>query len=232
MKLRLLFFAVAICGLVGFAGHADAALVQIGGGQTSVALDTELLAAAASLELSGVSSDVIAPGTLPDSVAFGINPRDAELPSLATTFEFDDTDFINMFSGAIEHTGSVFFNADTVEVGNFTIAFDAARAGTLDGGASGFYVESTVGIQAILFDVENPSLLEPSSEGVVVEANLLISPEFGQFLADNQLSETNLAGADVGNALVQAAVPEPSALMGVLIAAGCLITMARRRTTI
>ena len=227
MKVSLLVSAIVIFGLVS---HAQAALVEIGGGQTSVALDTELLADAASLELSGVSADVIVPGNLPDSVAFGINPRDAELPSLATTFQFDDTDFLNTFSGAVEHTGSVFFNADSIEVGNFTIAFDAARAGTLEGNASGFYVESTVGIAAILFDVENPARLEPSPEGLVVEANLLVSPEFGLFLFDNGLSAANLEGADVGDALVQAAVPEPSTLIALLIAVGCLVASVPRGT--
>ena len=103
-------------------GHGP---VEIGSGQTSVLLDVELIENAAGLTLSGVSADVIAPGNLgADSVAFAINPRDAA--SLPTTFSYDSSNFLGTFAGTIEHTGSVFFNSDSVEVGNFTIGFDGA----------------------------------------------------------------------------------------------------------
>ncbi len=65
---------------------ASAGVVEVTGGQTSVALDTMTLSDLAGLDLSGVSGDVISPGKLPDSVAFGINPRDGSLP---TTFAYD-----------------------------------------------------------------------------------------------------------------------------------------------
>ncbi len=178
--------------------------VDVAGGQTSVVLDTETLAAAASLELSGVSDAVIVPGTLEGSVAFPINARDAGDGLLPTTFSYDTGDFLGTFSGTIEHEGSVLFNDDTVEVGNFTIGFDPARAGTLGGNASGFFVASTVGIEAILFDVANPSGLSANLLGAQIEADLLVSPEFGAFLFDNGLSASDLAGADVGDALVEA----------------------------
>jgi hypothetical protein len=187
------------------------------------------LASEANLNLSGVSPDVIVPGATPGSVAFGINPRDATPPRLPTTFQFDDADFLNTFSGTIEHSGSVFFNSNTVEVGDFKIGYAGNRAGTLGGNASGFYVESTTGIPAILFDVENPTSLVPSSMGVEIEADLLVSPEFGQFLLGQGLSTTDLTGADVGDALVQATVPEPSTLVGLIVAATCLPFVLRRR---
>ena len=102
------------------------------GGDTSVALDTMVLSNVG-LELSSVSPGIPV-GSLPDSVAFPINPRDAIF--LPTTFTYTAGDFPGgPFSGSIEHTGSVFFNMDTLEVGDFTIAFDAARA---TGGNSGF----------------------------------------------------------------------------------------------
>ncbi len=211
-----------IAGLVvtGIAGLATGQ-IDVVGGQTSVLLDTAALSAAASLNLSSVSSDVIAPGELgASSVAFGINSRSAS--SLPTTFSYAAG--LGSFSGTIEHTGSVFFNSDTVEVGNFTIGFDGDRIG---GDRSGFFVQSTTGIAAILFDVATPSFLSATDSGLVIEADLLVSAEFGQFLLDNQLSSTNLAGVDVGDARVNA-VPTPGALAA-LAAVGLTASSRRRR---
>jgi hypothetical protein len=209
-------------------GKSQAANVV--GGQTNVALDTALLASAANLTLSGVSPDVIAPGSIPNSVAFTINPRNAAI--LPTTFSYDPATFpaAGSFSGTIEHQGSVFFNANAVEVGDFTIGFSAARAGTLGGQASGFYVASTTGIAAILFDLKVNSA-NPQPTSLSVGADLLVSPEFGSFLFSGGLSTTNLQGADVGNALVAAtAVPEPAgiALVGVALAAWGFVGIRRR----
>lgn len=220
MDMKILISGFALTASVA---HAQ---VDITGGQTNVLLDTATLSAAASLDLSGVSGPVIAPGNLgAGSVAFPINARDAA--SLPTTFSYDPNDFLGSFSGTIEHSGSVLFNNDTVEVGNFTIGFDGARAGTLGGNASGFYVESTIGIAAVLFDIANPSQLDASQSGLVIGADLLVSPEFGAFLFDNQLSASNLQGADVGDALVEA-VPSPAS--GAALAVGGLFAMRRRRS--
>lgn len=214
--------AVVVCALV--AGGAQAAVVDVVGGQTNVLLDTALLSSAANLNVSSVSGDVIAPGNLgPDSVAFAINLRTAA--TLPTTFSYDTTDFLGTFSGRIEHAGSVRFNSDTVDVGDFTIAFDAARAGTLGGLASGFYVQDNVSLGAILFDIENPSSLSATATELEIGANLLVSPEFGTFLLDNGFSSTNLQGADVGDALVQGITPEPTSLALV----GLLGLLTRRR---
>ena len=99
---------------------------------------------------------------------------------------------------------------DTVEVGNFTIGFDAGRA---SGTTSGFFVESTVGVAAILFDVAPPSSLSATATDLTIGADLLVSPEFAGFLGD-----TMLTGVDVGDAFVQA-VPEP-ALGSIMICFG------------
>jgi hypothetical protein len=203
--------AIAVAAAAG-AIHAQE--FNITGGQTNVLLDTATLSAAASLDLSSVSADVIAPGDLGDgSVAFGINT-----PS---SFFYDSG--LADFSGSIEHTGSVFFNADSVQVGNFTIGFDAARVG---GDRSGFFVESTVGIAAILFDVAAPSFVSADGSGLIIEADLLVSNEFAGFLSSNGLASSDLTGADVGDARVSA-VPAPGALA--ILGAGGLLSARRRR---
>lgn len=210
------------CAIVALAAGGAFAQTDVTGGQTSVLLDTATLSAAASLDLSGVSSDVIAPGALGDgSVAFGINARDAM--SLPTTFSYDSSDFLGTFGGTIEHSGSVFFNDGTVEVGDFTIGFDAARVG---GDRSGFFVASNAGIAAILFDVGAPSQLDATGSSLTIAADLLVSAEFAGFLTQNGLASSDLTGADVGDALVQA-VPSPggAAMLGL---AGLAATRRRR----
>ena len=189
-----------------------AAQVDVTGGQTSVLLDTELLSSAANLDLFGASAEVIAPGNLgPDSVAFGINARDAA--SLPTTFSYDPATFPagGSFSGSIEHTGSVLFNDGTIAVGNFSIGFDGARVG---GDRSGFFVESTAGLTGILFDIKVNGATAAASS-LDVEGDLLVSAEFAQILIGAQIVTADLTGADVGDALVQA-IPSPAsaALLG------------------
>lgn len=212
--------STTIIAMTTLAGLAQAEDFDVTGGQTSVLLDTDTLAAAASLNLSSVSADVIAPGELGmGSVAFGINARNAGV--LPTSFSYDAG--LSSFSGSIEHTGSVFFNSDTVEVGNFTIGYDASRVGD---NRSGFFVESTTGIAAILFDVAAPSFLSADSAGLIIEADLLVSSEFAGFLFDNGLASADLTGADVGDARVNA-VPAPGAI-AVLGLAGVMSSRRRR----
>lgn len=211
---------IALLSVGVLTGAASAGLIDVTGGQTSVLLDTDTLASAASLNLSGVSSDVIAPGELGDgSVAFAITSREAMM--LPTTFSYEPG--LSDFSGTIEHSGSVFFNADSVEVGNFTIGYDAGRVGD---GRSGFFVESTAGIAAILFDIAAPSLLDATSAGLVIEADLLVSAEFAGFLVSNGLASADLTGADVGDARVNA-VPVPGAVAALSL--GGLLATRRRR---
>lgn len=195
---------LALSLVLVFGSFVCAQNIDVVGGQTSVLLDTDLLSTAAGLDLSSVSPDV-GMGNLGDaSVAFDINPRDAA--SLPTTFSYTAADFAP-FAGSIEHTGSVFFNADAVEVGNFSIGFDELRA---VGDNSGFFVESTTGVAAILFDVGFVTELTATGSELAIEGSLLVSPEFAGFLGD-----TGLTGADVGDARVEAiGVPEPGSLLG------------------
>jgi hypothetical protein len=224
--------AAAVAALIGLpcGPAASATAADVVGGQTSVLLDTATLAAAANLTLSGVSSEVGAGNLGEGSVAFAITPRDAA--TLPTTFTYDPATFpaLGSFSGTIEHAGSVFFNDNAVEVGDFTIGFDVARAGQLGGAASGFFVASTTGISAILFDIETPSLAEVAPDSLRVGADLLVSPEFASFLQGAGLASSDLSGADVGDALVEAtAIPEPAAALCALTAVACASALRRRR---
>ena len=205
-------FLLAMATVALIFAPATAQDSEVIGGQTNVLLNFKTLSTVG-LEFSSVSSDVFVPVNLGnDSVAFNINPRN---DNLATTFTYTPGT-LSTFGGTIEHSGSVFFNKDTVEVGDFTIGYDANRISTE---FSGFFVESTTGIKAILFDIENPSGLVATADTLEIAANLLVSPEFAAFLGD-----PNLAGVDVGDALVQAsAIPEPSsiALFGLIGLAAC-----------
>ncbi|MEM6328652.1 MAG: PEP-CTERM sorting domain-containing protein [Planctomycetota bacterium] len=198
-----------------------ASAVSPAGGATSVLLDTDTLAAAASLNLSGATGTV-PEVSIPGGVAFGINPRDAA--TLPTTFTYNVGTLAGV-TGTIEHTGSVFFNNDSVEVGNFTIGFDATRA---TGDNTGFFVASTTGIAAVLFDTTNPVVNEASETLLDLEVDLVVSPEFAGFLLSNSLASTDLTGADVGDARIQAVVPEPATL-GLALLAGPVALMKRRR---
>ena len=213
---KIMLLALGLMLTVGTISSAQNA--DVVGGATSVLLDVDLLSTAAGLDLSGVSNDVIDGNLGNGSVAFDINPRDAA--SLPTSFSYTPGT-LAPFSGTIEHTGSVFFNDDSVEVGNFTIGFDENRVA---GDNSGFFVESTTGVAAILFDIGNITNLSAANDSLFIEASLLVSPEFAGFLGD-----AGLTGADVGDAAVKAvAVPEPSALIA--IAATSMFCIRRRRS--
>lgn len=201
-----------ITAALAFTGQANAASVT--SGQTNVLLDVELLASVG-LVLSGVGGPVILPGNLgPGSVAFPINARNAMLPALPTTFTYT-AGSLAPFSGTIEHSGTVLFNGGTLEVGNFTIGFDANRVGDM---TSGFFVADNVTFLGVpLFDVGLPSALSAMADALTVAADLLVSAELAGVLGN-----AGLIGVDVGDALIEAsAVPEPGTLS--LLLAGLLL---------
>ena len=213
-KSALLVLSISLC----FASAARAVDVQ--SGKTNVDLDFDTLQSAAGLTLSSVTGTVTAePGF---AVAFPINSRSASAPLLPTTFSYDPG--LASFSGTIEHAGSVLFNSDAIEVGNFTIGFDGGRVG---GTNSGFFVESTVGVAGILFDVQAPSTLVASVNELTIGADLAVSPEFADILINANLTTSDLTGAVVGSALVQA-VPEPASALTLLCGAAFLAFTRRR----
>ena len=208
---------------------ASAAIVEVGGGTTSVDLDLTTLG---SVGLTLTGSDTTGTAAPNFIVGFPINSRAGG--AIPTTFTYD-SDAFAPFGGSLEHTGTVTFSLgpDTLVLGDFTIGYDAGRidAGT---GASGFFVESTTGgvtngLNAVLFDINGPnpvtdlsSLTITGSEGTG-GAGLLVSPELAGLLGN-----AGLIGATVGSARVDAlAIPEPSsAILGIL---GALLGVSRRR---
>lgn len=206
----------ALAAGVVVASSASADMVGIVGGQTNVTLDFELLSSAAGLDLSGIT-----PGTLitqdASTVGFVITPPNAfDGPS---TFNYDSGDFAGTFGGGIQHRGGVYFNDNAILVGNFGIGFD-----------DGWFVNSTVGLEGQLFDVDILTA-DPTAQSFEVFGNLLVSEFFAGVLLDLGLASSDLTGANVGTASIEGfmsnAVPAPGALA--LLGLGGLSARRRRR---
>jgi hypothetical protein len=156
------------------------------GGTTSVFLNLPLLSSAAGLNLTSANSDG-RPASSAYQVGFPILP--------STDFRYAVP--FSPAGGTIRHSGTVTFN-NSVTVGDFDIGFDASRA---TNGRSGFFVASTTGVKATLFDLGSPSSLS-ASRGLlrIGRTPLLVSPEFANFLGNPKLT-----GAEVGAAAVNGA---------------------------
>ena len=214
---RTLALATVFLLATPLTGHAAPA--QVEGGQTSVLFGNGALDALG-LTITYASPDVGAGNLGPNSVSFGINSRSEAGGALDTTFVYDSPNFAP-FSGAIEHSGRIQFN-NAIDVGDFTIRADAGRPA----GTSGFVVESTFGLSAILFDIANP-IIEAFDNSLVISADILVSPELA-----GALYKPELAGVDAGMALVDAnstVVPIPAAAW--LFGSGLIgmIGIARRK---
>ena len=93
------------------------------------------------------------------------------------------------------------FERENVELnlGDFTIGFDENRVTET---TSGFFVAETLSVGAPLFDISNPEILTAEDGTLVIDqADLLVSPELAALLGD-----TDLIGADVGDARIDAAL--------------------------
>lgn len=201
----------ALVSVVAMPEPAKAATFVLESGVTSVFLDLPTLQSVG-LTLTGATGTV-PPVSSDFLVGFTITP--------ATNFTFTTDGGFAPVSGTIEHSGSVTFN-NALTVGNFSIGFDPARA---IGSASGFFVQDTITTGAALFDVAAPETLSFSEQTLqlVLQADLLVSPELAGVLGNSAL-----AGAEIGAASVNgAAVPEPATMLGALAAGGFLA--ARRR---
>ena len=204
--------ALAAAAVAGATACGD--LVNAIGGQTNVALDFSLLSAAAGLDYSSVSAGTIGPDSS-GVVGFVITPP---ISSEGSTFNYDSDDFFGTFGGVIEHRGAVYFNNDSIAVGNFGIGFDA-----------GWYVQSNFGLEGRLFDVDITSAV-PTSTIFSASGNLLVSSFFAQVLLDAGLATSDLTGANVGSADITAymsdVIPAPGAIA--LLGMGGILVRRRR----
>ena len=185
-------------------GGEDAEYV-LESGVTSVYLDFALLEAAAGITLISADSDAA-----PAERTFQIPP----LPAFQVGFEItEETDFsfapvgFVPVGGSIEHDGTITLGVGGAEVtvGEFSIGFDPARASDV---ASGFFVADTLddalGLE-VLFDLDIPATAAVSGidgdDLNLGDANLLLAPEVA-----TALGNADLAGADVGDARIDALV--------------------------
>ena len=204
--------AIAAGAVVASSATAD--MVGIVGGQTNVTLDFALLSPAAGLDLSGIT-----PGTLitedPSTVGFVITPPNAfDGPS---TFGYDTGDFGGSFGGGIQHRGGVYFNDNAILVGNFGIGFD-----------DGWFVNSNVGLEGQLFDVDITSAA-PTADSFLAEGDLKVSEFFAGVLLELGLAGSDLTGAKVGSASIQGFMSNSVPAPGVLAMLGIGGLAARRR---
>ena len=131
-----------------FATPAYATNAQVESGVTSVFLDFETVLSPLGIDLAG-ADDVVDPTSDDFLVGFTITDD--------SDFTFAAEDTLTPLSGTIGHTGSVTLAIDTLTedltVGNFVIGFDADRASDT---ATGFFVQDTLSLGAVLFDITNP----------------------------------------------------------------------------
>ncbi|MEL6399388.1 MAG: hypothetical protein AAFR26_09920 [Cyanobacteria bacterium J06626_4] len=185
-------------------------------GTTSVFLDLALLEAAAGLVLDSVDS-AATPFSDNFQVGFAIND---ETDFTYTAMPFAPT------GGSIEHDGTITLdtvdnpNAD-ITVGEFSIGFDPSRVTDT---ASGFFVADTIegnGLD-ILFDISVPGLVNATAADLTIaETDLLLSPEFA-----SALGLPELAGADVGDARIDAFTQDLAGQATVAIAAGETVALS------
>ncbi len=202
---------------------AHAQTLSLTGGKTSVQLggstaeDANL--AAAGITVVGIGNGTLTTGDLPGGVAFAVDTN--------STFLFSESSVLPV-AGSIEHFGTVTINQTglqnlgDVTLGDFSISFDATRE-NMTTGASGFFVADTFSSLGPVFDLGNLTGIVATTTNFSVAADLLVSPELSTALA----GDASLAGADVGNALVAASVPEPASVVGLSVA--CLALVAAHR---
>ena len=127
--------ALLVAGFSWGACTATAATVGADVGQTHVFLNTDLMRRDLGLTFEGVSPDVISPGLLGPNVrrsfGFWMNRRNAA--TRPTTFSYKVA-ALQPVAGTLEHMGSLFYNNGDVEMGNFSVGYDAARVGIVPQG--------------------------------------------------------------------------------------------------
>ncbi|MCJ8283220.1 MAG: hypothetical protein MJK14_26330, partial [Rivularia sp. ALOHA_DT_140] len=171
----------------------ETAIYEVESGVTSVSLDLPLLEAAG-ITLLGADSQAT-PFSEDFQVGFEITP--------ATDLRFAPAPFTPA-GGTIEHSGTITLGLGEAQatIGNFSIGIDPTRASDK---ASGFFLADTLedplGL-GVLFDISAPGVLSVAGEDLKISnADLLVAPELA-----NALGQSDLAGADIGDARVDASV--------------------------
>jgi hypothetical protein len=194
---------------------AQSVMAKIKSGVTSVSLDLPLLKSVG-LNFKSTSNNVVKPASSDFLVGFNITPD--------SNFAFSSKDKFRYLGGTIEHLGSVTFNKG-LNVGNFSIGFDQSRINNI---SSGFFVKDTLPrFGDVLFDIANlvPQL---NSEKLKISGNLFVSPELAELLGNPGLTSVKVGKAQI-NAITDAKkVPESTAVLGLLAAAGVAIANKRR----
>lgn len=223
----LLGISTVVVTTVASAAPVSAAVFQVESGATSVFLDFEDILSPLGIDLVG-ADNVTEPAEGPFQVGFNILPE--------SDFTFSDDNTLTPISGAIEHSGSITLAIDTLgddlTVGNFTIGFDPSR---VSAETTGFFVQDTLSLNEILFDISNPpTALELSADSLVLGSGLAISSEFAGVLEG--LDKPGLGGAVVGVAQINAnleseaaSVPEPASVLALLLT-GTVVFVSHRRS--
>ncbi len=188
-------------GLIAASTTADAALLEVLGGTTTVALEPAALKLAG-LEVTGVVGGAQAG---PNGVSFAINGRDVGGLLAPTTLTYDSTDIAGTLSGSIEHSGGVEFN-QVVLAGNFSIA---------PGGSHVFTVSDNLQTSGVaLFDANVTNLDDSVPGRLLVEGDLKVTSAFAHALIDTGLTKLNLTGEVAGTYSTDAIVtPIPGGMV-------------------
>jgi len=234
MKMQLLGVAVLALTLSGAAQAATVVVDGDAGGDSSTSLNPNF-PAFVNVGLTPATGKPGTVGTLFRKSGFVISfeitdGTDFEYEPVSTFANFDPDD-----GTILEHSESqvspgtnprIGFNVgetDERNIRDFNIGFDDTRTQ-----GSGFFFEDVTGdFQIPMFDFDTPTSFTASASQLVVESELLFSPEFSQYLIDEEFTFTSTTGTSAGTARIDAVIPEPASLA--LLGAGSLVLGLRRR---
>lgn len=234
MKMPLLVATVLALALPAAAGADPVVVDGDAGGDSSTSLnpDPGAFVGVGLIPAGGKPGSV---GTLFSKDGFLISFQITDGTDFAYEPVSDFADFDPVTGTTLEHSESqafpgtnprIGFNVGTDNernIGDFDIGFDETRTQ-----GSGFFLEDVTGdFQIPLFDFAAPTEFTATATNLVVQSELLFSPEFSQLLQDEGFTSTDTTGTSAGLARIDAVIPEPSTL--VLLTTGLLGLSLRRR---